>query len=59
VYGLVIDVNPIENLYVSEGRSSHSASAPYLDRSRHRPGMAYESGVRVEAFRAGGWGVGR
>jgi D-alanyl-D-alanine carboxypeptidase len=58
VYGLAIDVNPIENLYVSEGRSSHPASAPYLDRSRHRPGMAYESGVLVEAFRAGGWGVG-
>jgi D-alanyl-D-alanine carboxypeptidase len=57
-YGLAIDVNPIENPYVSGGRSSHGASAPYLDRSRRRPGMAYEGGVLVEAFRASGWGWG-
>ncbi len=57
-YGLAIDVNPIENPYVSGGRSSHSASAPYLDRSRHRAGTAYEGGVLVEAFRAVGWGWG-
>jgi hypothetical protein len=57
-YGLAIDVNPIENPYVSRGRSSHPASAPYLDRSRHRSGMAYEGGVLVEAFRASGWGWG-
>ena len=35
-YGLAIDVNPIENPYVIGGVSSHRASAPYLDRSRHR-----------------------
>jgi hypothetical protein len=57
-YGLAIDVNPIENPWVSGGRSSHPASAPYLDRSRHRPGMAYEGGVLVDAFRAVGWGWG-
>jgi hypothetical protein len=57
-YGLAIDVNPIENPYVSGGRSSHRASAPYLDRSRHRPGMSYEGGVLVEAFRSAGWGWG-
>jgi D-alanyl-D-alanine carboxypeptidase len=57
-YGLAIDVNPIENPYVSGGRSSHAASAPYLDRSRHRPGMAYEGGVLVDTFRAVGWGWG-
>jgi hypothetical protein len=57
-YGLAVDVNPIENPYVSGGRSSHTASAPYLDRSRHRPGMAYQGGVVVEAFRAAGWGWG-
>jgi D-alanyl-D-alanine carboxypeptidase len=57
-YGLAIDVDPIENPYVSGGRSSHPASAPYLDRSNHRPGMAYEGGVLVEAFRAYGWGWG-
>ncbi len=57
-YGRAIDVNPIENPYVSGGRSSHRASAPYLDRSRHRPGMAYGGGVLVGAFRAAGWGWG-
>jgi hypothetical protein len=57
-YGLAIDVNPIENPYVSGGLSSHRASGPYLDRSRHRPGTAYEGGVLVEAFRAVGWGWG-
>ena len=57
-YGLAIDVNPIENPYVSGGTSSHPASRPYLDRSRRRPGMAYEGGVLVEAFRAAGWGWG-
>ena len=51
-------MNPIENPYVSGGRSSHRGSAPYLDRSRHRPGMAYEGGVLVEAFRTAGWGWG-
>jgi D-alanyl-D-alanine carboxypeptidase len=57
-YGLAIDVNPIENPYLSGGHSSHRASAAYLDRSRHRAGMAYEGGVLVEAFRAEGWGWG-
>ena len=57
-YGLAIDINPIENPYISGGRSSHAASAPYLDRSRHRPGMAYTGGVLVEVFRAAGWGWG-
>jgi D-alanyl-D-alanine carboxypeptidase len=57
-YGRAIDVNPIENPYVSGGRSSHRASAPYLDRARHRPGMAYAGGVLVNAFGAVGWGWG-
>jgi len=57
-YGRAIDVNPIENPYVSGGTSSHAASKPYLDRSRHRPGVAYEGGVLVESFRAAGWGWG-
>jgi hypothetical protein len=56
--GRAIDVNPIENPYVSGGTSSHPASRTYLDRSRHRPGMAYEGGVLVESFRAAGWGWG-
>jgi hypothetical protein len=57
-YGRAIDVNPIENPYISGGTTSHPASRAYLDRSRHRPGMAYEGGVLVETFRSAGWGWG-
>ena len=57
-YGRAIDINPIENPYVSGGRTSHRASVSYLDRSRHRPGMAYEGGALVRAFDAIGWGWG-
>ena len=57
-YGRAIDVNPIENPYVSGGRTSHPASVPYLDRARVRPGMAVEGGPLVRAFDAAGlqWG---
>jgi hypothetical protein len=57
-YGRAIDVNPIENPYVSGGSTSHPASRSYVDRSVHRPGTAYQGGVLVEAFRAAGWGWG-
>jgi hypothetical protein len=54
-YGRAIDVNPIENPYVSGGRTSHAASRTYVDRSRRRPGMAFEGGALVRAFDAIGW----
>jgi hypothetical protein len=57
-YGRALDLNPIENPYVSGGSTSHRASVPYLDRSRRRPGMAYEGGSAVRAFDAIGWGWG-
>jgi hypothetical protein len=58
-YGRAIDVNPIENPYVTAaGAVAHPASRPFLDRSRHRPGMAYPGGVLVESFRSVGWGWG-
>jgi hypothetical protein len=57
-YGRAIDLNPIENPYVSAGSTSHRASRPYLDRSRRRPGMANEGGAAVRAFDAIGWGWG-
>jgi D-alanyl-D-alanine carboxypeptidase len=56
--GTAIDVNPIENPYVSAGRTAHRASRPYVDRSRRRPGMAYEGGALVRAFDRIGWGWG-
>src|SRR5580765_557163 len=58
-YGRAIDVNPIENPYVSAaGTTEHRASRPYLDRARRRPGMASVGGALVSAFAAQGWGWG-
>jgi hypothetical protein len=57
-YGRAIDVNPIENPYVSAGSTSHRASRPYVVRSKRRPGMAYEGGALVRAFDRIGWGWG-
>jgi D-alanyl-D-alanine carboxypeptidase len=55
-YGRAVDVNPIENPYVyPDGTTVHPASRAYLDRSHHRPGMAYHGGVLVRAFAAAGW----
>jgi len=58
-YGRAIDVNPIENPYVtSSGTTSHPASRPYLQRSPFRPGMAAEGHALVQAFDGIGWGWG-
>jgi hypothetical protein len=57
-YGTAIDVNPIENPYVSGGRTVHMASRPYVSRTPRRPGMAYEGGALVRAFDRIGWGWG-
>jgi hypothetical protein len=57
-YGRAIDVDPIENPYISGGSTSHHASVPYLNRSRVRPGMAVAGGTLVRAFAAEGWGWG-
>jgi hypothetical protein len=57
-YGRAMDVNPLENPYVSGGRTSHPASVPYLDRTRCRAGMACPGNVLVRAFAAVGWSWG-
>jgi hypothetical protein len=58
-YGRAIDVNPIENPYVtSSGTTSHPSSRPYLQRSPFRPGMAAEGHALVQTFDAIGWGWG-
>ena len=54
-YGLAVDVNPVENPYVLNGRPLPPAGRAYLDRSRLRPGMAVPGGVLVRAFEAVGW----
>jgi D-alanyl-D-alanine carboxypeptidase len=58
-YGRAVDINPIENPYVyANGTTTHPPSVPYLDRRRHRTGMAFAGGVLVRAFDAVGWGWG-
>ena len=58
-YGRAIDLNPIENPYVTAGgTTSHPASRAYLRRAPYRPGMAIEGGVLVGAFAAVGWSWG-
>jgi D-alanyl-D-alanine carboxypeptidase len=58
-YGRAIDLNPIENPYVTaSGTTSHAASRPYLRRAPYRTGMAVEGGAAVRAFEAVGWGWG-
>ena len=54
-YGKAVDVNPVENPYVSSSRVQPPAGRAYLDRSNVRPGMAARSGTLVRAFSAVGW----
>jgi hypothetical protein len=55
-YGRAIDVNPIENPYVTDsGYVSPPAGAPFAHRSRHRKGMIHRHGPVVRAFAAAGW----
>ncbi|MGE0727163.1 MAG: M15 family metallopeptidase [Acidimicrobiia bacterium] len=56
--GRAIDINPLENPYVSGGRTEHPASVPYLDRNAGLPGMIVEGGPVVAAFYEVGWGWG-
>jgi hypothetical protein len=59
-YGRAIDLDPIENPYVSGGTTSHTASRPYVDRARvrGRPGVISEGGVVTRAFGRIGWAWG-
>ena len=57
-YGKAIDVNPVENPYVSGSRVQPPAGRAYLNRSRVRAGMAVPGGVLVRAFASAGWSWG-
>ena len=57
-YGQAIDVNPVENPYVSSLGVQPPAGRAYLNRSRVRPGMAVAGGALVRAFAAAGWAWG-
>jgi hypothetical protein len=58
-YGRAIDINPIENPYVTaSGSASPPAGRPYVDRSRHAKGMVHSGDFVVRAFEGVGWGWG-
>jgi hypothetical protein len=57
-YGRAVDVNPLENPYVSSSSVQPPGGADYLDRTDVRTGMAVTGGDLVAAFAAVGWGWG-
>ena len=57
-YGRAIDVNPLENPYILNGKVLPAEGGPYVDRSNVRPGMAVRGGELVAAFAASGWSWG-
>ncbi|MEV4625148.1 M15 family metallopeptidase [Micromonospora sp. NPDC049523] len=55
-YGQAIDVNPVENPYLVDGKVLPPAGAPYADRTTvDGPGLAVPDGTLVEAFASAGW----
>lgn len=55
-YGRAIDINPIENPYVTpSGHVSPPAGRPYADRSRREKGMVHHGDDAWDAFRDVGW----
>ena len=57
-YGKAIDINPVQNPYVSRSHVSPAAGAPYADRDQHRRGMIHGGDAVVRAFSSVGWGWG-
>jgi D-alanyl-D-alanine carboxypeptidase/RTX calcium-binding nonapeptide repeat (4 copies) len=54
-FGRAIDINPIENPYVSGSHVSPPAGRRYADRSRHASGMIHHGDAAYRAFRRVGW----
>lgn len=54
-YGTALDLNPVQNPYVSGSFVAPEAGRGYLDRSRVRTGMVTAGDVVVRAFAAAGW----
>ena len=58
-YGLAVDVNPVESPYVLGGRVHPRAGRAYINRSRHRAGMAVRRRPAREHLRLRRLAVGR
>ena len=57
-YGRAIDINPVQNPAVQDGRVSPPAGSRYLDRSRRVKGLIRANDVVVRTFAEIGWGWG-
>lgn len=57
-YGKAIDVNPLINPFVQNGRVSPAEGKKYIDRSKPVPGMIVQGGPCLEAFKKRGWSWG-
>lgn len=54
-YGRALDVNPVQNPYVSSSTIVPDDGRPYADRSRTDAGVLHEGDPVVTAFEAAGW----
>ena len=54
-YGEAIDVNPVQNPYIEDGKVQPSTGKAFLNRADIRPGMATPNGDLVGAFHSQGW----
>jgi hypothetical protein len=54
-FGTAIDINPVQNPYVSGGKVVPKRGEPFADRSTKHPGMIRGGGVVVKAFAQIGW----
>ncbi len=57
-YGLAVDINPCENVYIDSGYIDPPRCRANADRSRHVPGLIHSGGLVVRTFAAIGWGWG-
>ncbi len=57
-YGRAIDIDPLENPEIKDGRVYPKKAGRYVDRSRGLPGMITADDLVVRAFAAQGWGWG-
>jgi hypothetical protein len=58
-YGLAIDINPVQNPFVTaDGFVRNRMARPYLDRSKRLTGMIHHGDVVVRSFAAIGWSWG-
>ncbi|MCU1497142.1 MAG: hypothetical protein JWM47_1095 [Acidimicrobiales bacterium] len=58
-YGTAIDINPVQNPYVTaSGQVSPPSGRPWVDRNQRVPGMVHRGGPVTSAFAFIGWGWG-